>query len=88
MTNLTYLKRLERRDKPNWGAYITISLLIFIGGLALYVWGYSNGLSEGMARTDATVSKALQGGYDVGVEKGLEALRYRRGGSHEKTRPK
>ena len=78
MTNLTYLKRLDRQDKLNWGAYITISLLIFIGGLALYAWGYSNGLNEGIARTDATVSKALRGGYDVGVEKGLDALKERR----------
>ena len=86
MTNLTYIKRLERRDKPDWGAYIAISLLIFIGGLALYAWGYGNGLSEGIARTDATVSKALRGGYGVGVEKGLDALKERRQ-SHEKTRP-
>ena len=78
MANLTYLKRIERRGKPNLGAYITISLLIFISCLLTYVWGYGNGLSEGIARTDATVSKALHGGYDLGVEKGLEALEGRR----------
>ena len=78
MQGLTYLKKLEHRKQESWTGYIFITLFIFLFTLAIYYWGYGNGLREGMSRVDATVSKALKGGYDVGVEKGLDALEVKR----------
>lgn len=76
MQGLTYLKKLERK-KAKYDKhiiYILIFIIFILYSLALSQWRFGDGLREGMSRVDATVSKALQGGYDVGVEKGLEAL--------------
>ncbi len=77
MDNLSYLKKIEHREKKGWPT-VTLLIVIFLGSLATYSLGYSNGLKEGMFRMDKAVSKALEGGYRLGIGKGLEALEEKR----------
>lgn len=74
MQGLTYLKRMGRRDKADWGNKIMIALVIFSGGLLLFAWGYGTGYKSGNERAEASLERAMRYGYGIGVDKGLEAL--------------
>lgn len=77
MQGLTYLKRMDRRPTSRtWYPYIILLLALYT--LAIWAWAYGSGLSEGYMRADAGMRRALKGGYDIGVEKGLDALEEKR----------